>query len=658
LPTETGRVIGRKRIQLPNGGTVDVPVITQIKFLDVVDQGQESEFTVTNTAEANRDVRTASISGDGTAPDETGNSSSDTSQLQIERIDTWRVRDVVAQGQETFFAPDNRTFDSSAVPDFKTPYFITHEQTHVVKYINTPDDGNWIKSELIDKWKYRDVVDQAQETEFFLSNPPDNQDISGIRVDTDSDGNTTVAVDPTLPDISDSNSSIDPPWRLDPFQNVVDFTGGGLLFGGYNPLFGFRTGDGKTWTSVTPPISSPSNAIWVSAAFAGGTWIALAGGIGFRDLSIWRSTDGAKTWQGPYPMPQPPQTRPGYFSQVRGGTPSGSKIPTFVIGGCGSSNVSPGGTNAVAVSTDLGLTWSSATLSTVSAGTDPQVIAFVSFAKDAFFASTTGNNGADQSGNPVGDPLTYLFRSTDGFAWTNLGPIFPSFLPPNPEYPFGSTQQIGVCVSYSKGLDLFIFGANVAVSLFFPSYDDPYSRVAEQVATAISTDGISWSGQTKLESDYRTFILTAVGAGEDRFVIIAESWLPPFQAPYPWPPVPDSTTQWYAYGGPGQFYTVYVSTDGINWSKQFWDDPVQTLPPGPQIPQVPVSQLISYVGDGPAPAFINGTFVELAGFISASGPGVAFSGVKWSSDGLAWTIAAFPAPVGTDAFMANGPVAS
>jgi hypothetical protein len=222
LPTETGRVIARKRITLPSGATVDVPVIAQIKFLDVVDQGQESQFSVENSAQANRDTRSASVSGGGTAPNETG---ADSSGLQVERIDIWRVRDVVAQGQETFFAPDNKTFDSNAVPDFKTPYFITHEQTHVVKYINTPDDGHWIKSELIDKWKYRDVVDQAQETEFFLSNPPDNQSIDGITVGNDGTL-TTVAVDPNLPDISDSNNGVDPPWRLDPFQNIVDFQSG------------------------------------------------------------------------------------------------------------------------------------------------------------------------------------------------------------------------------------------------------------------------------------------------------------------------------------------------------------------------------------------------------------------------------------------------
>jgi hypothetical protein len=309
MPTETGRIIQRKRIALPGGGTVDVPVITQIKFLDVVDQGQESEFTVTNTGDAKRDVRTASLPGDDAVPDETGGSSNDTSQLQVERIDTWRVRDVVAQGQETFFAPDNKTFDPSAFPDFKTPYFTTHEKTHVVKYINTPDDGNWIESELIDKWKYRDLVDQAQETEFFLSNPPDNQNITGITVGTDSDGiTTTIAVDPSLPDISDSQNGVDPPWRLDPWQNLVKTSvSGSFLLGGAgnftvnssDAIVSYPSANETVWTNkvvVKPGANTPIRGL----AYGNGYWIALSttysyGGIR-QGTEFYKSTDNGKTW--------------------------------------------------------------------------------------------------------------------------------------------------------------------------------------------------------------------------------------------------------------------------------------------------------------------------------------------------------------------------
>jgi hypothetical protein len=220
LPTETGRIIKRKRVQLPSGGTVDIPVVTQITFLDVVNQGQESEFHIENSGAAHRDVHVAGVPGGGEATDESG---SDNSGLQVERVDVWRVLDVVDRGQESFIHLDNKTIKE---PPDAPPYFTTHEKTHIVKYINTPDDGNWIKSELIDRFKVLDTVDQAQESEYFLSNPPDNTGISGLTLDTDSDGNPTVAVDPSLPDISDSSNGVDPPWRTDPFQNIIDFSGG------------------------------------------------------------------------------------------------------------------------------------------------------------------------------------------------------------------------------------------------------------------------------------------------------------------------------------------------------------------------------------------------------------------------------------------------
>jgi hypothetical protein len=216
LAVETGRVIKRKHIQLPQGGSVDIPVITQITFLDVVDQGQESEFHLENGSAGKRDVRVASIPGHGGATDESGSGSG----LRVERIDTWRVLDVVERGQETDFHPDSKTVKQ---PPDAPPYFVTHEKTRVVKYINTPDDGNWIKSELIDKWKFGDVVDQGQETEYFLFNPPDNAGIKGLTLGSDSDGTPTIAVDPGLDAIGDA---VDPV-RTDPFQNIVDFSAAG-----------------------------------------------------------------------------------------------------------------------------------------------------------------------------------------------------------------------------------------------------------------------------------------------------------------------------------------------------------------------------------------------------------------------------------------------
>jgi hypothetical protein len=231
MPIETGRVVGRKRIQIPNGNTVDCAVIQQITFRDPVDRGQETQYTVDNSGNAKRGVHVANVPGNSQPTDENA-SGPDITQLQVERIDLWRVRDPVDRGQETFFTLDSKTVQE---PPDAPPYFTTHEKTHIVKYINTPDDGTWIESELIDKFKVRDPVDRGQETEYELQNPPDNQNIDGLTLGTDVDGIPTIAVDTSLPDLSDSGNGVDPPWRLDPFQNIVDVSGRIFFFAGIHP---------------------------------------------------------------------------------------------------------------------------------------------------------------------------------------------------------------------------------------------------------------------------------------------------------------------------------------------------------------------------------------------------------------------------------------
>jgi hypothetical protein len=248
MPIETQRVVKRKRIQLPSGSTVDVPVITQITFKDPTDHYWESTYTINNSGQAHRDVHVASIPGNGASTDESGGASQDTSQLQVERLEVWRTKDPTDHYWQSAWAFDNKTV---AEPPDAPPYFTTHEKTHIVKYINTPDDGNWIKSELIDKYKIKDPTDHYQESEFQLSNPPDNQDINGLTLDTDSDGNPTVAVDPNLPDITDSSNGLDPPWRLDPFQNIVDFSSTPPIFA---VEFSARVG--------APGTTPPSDGTW------------------------------------------------------------------------------------------------------------------------------------------------------------------------------------------------------------------------------------------------------------------------------------------------------------------------------------------------------------------------------------------------------------
>jgi hypothetical protein len=233
---ESARQIRRKRIKLPDGNTVDVPVISQISFIDANDRGWETQYTIDNTTDADRLVHVASIlpnsdghtdetGGGGTGGTDTGGS------LQVERIDGFKVSDAADRGQETQPSPDSKTVQQ---PPDAPPYFKTHAKTRIVKYIKRNDDDTedkniWIKSELIDAISFLDANDRGQEHQFTLFNPPDNQDIGGLRLGTDDDGETpTISVDPSIEEITTGvggSDDGDTPVRTDPFQNIVAISG-------------------------------------------------------------------------------------------------------------------------------------------------------------------------------------------------------------------------------------------------------------------------------------------------------------------------------------------------------------------------------------------------------------------------------------------------
>ncbi len=193
MPTEFSRTTARKRIAIGNS-FVDVPVITGISFVDSVDQYQESQHAVDNSAAGDRDVHVDTLHG-----------LDPTITLDVERIDTWRFIDPVDQYQETAVGFDNRTVGESP-----PPYFTTHLKTHIVRYKN-PDDRNvWVDSELIDEFSIVDPVQQYQEFVYELNNPATDDE---------------AQANPNDPNIADSGAGIDPPWRTDPFQNIVKISG-------------------------------------------------------------------------------------------------------------------------------------------------------------------------------------------------------------------------------------------------------------------------------------------------------------------------------------------------------------------------------------------------------------------------------------------------
>jgi hypothetical protein len=253
MPDEIARIVKRKRVTLPGGVTVDIPVITEISFLDRVSQAQESRSFLNNSASAHRTIRVAWIKGNGQGSIENASGDPPSDVLPVERIDVLRTLDTVSQSQEIDIYPDSKTVNQ---PPDAPPYFKSHQKTHVVRYLNTPDDGNWIDSELIDEWRFSDQVSQAQESFFFLTNPPDGS-VAGLTVGQDSSGKTTVQVDRSLDDIADTANGIDPPWRTDMFQNIVDFNGQPFPTYGVLPTASGSEDQSSSHFTNTPPTYNP-----------------------------------------------------------------------------------------------------------------------------------------------------------------------------------------------------------------------------------------------------------------------------------------------------------------------------------------------------------------------------------------------------------------
>ncbi len=204
MPTEVGRKTARKRVKLPGGGEVDVKVVTQISFIDQSDRFQETQYSVDNSSTGNRSVRVDTLG----------------SNLHVERIKTWYLFDPTDRAQES-----QVTFDNLTGHDSTPPHFSAHLKTHVVRYKNDPDDGNYIDSELIDSFAMFDAGDRAQETVYTLNQPQTDDE---------------AQADPGDPDISDpSGNEIDPPWRTDPFQNIIGFGQESNKFLTVNIYFGF-----------------------------------------------------------------------------------------------------------------------------------------------------------------------------------------------------------------------------------------------------------------------------------------------------------------------------------------------------------------------------------------------------------------------------------
>lgn len=217
---EYKRARGKKKIKLPGGDEMFIPALTGISFIDPRDRYQETQYSIDNSAAADRDVHVddvfpTAVDADGVPTSDPATQDRTGTPLKVERIDTWKVLDPRNRYQETA-----ATFDNKTGADDAPPHFSTHQKTHIYRYYKDPNlpnnDGTWIDSELIDELARQDPRSRYQEDVHYIDNPTNAQ----FR-----DGDLSGQVTEDDPDITigDSEGTEDNPVRIDPFQNIVNF---------------------------------------------------------------------------------------------------------------------------------------------------------------------------------------------------------------------------------------------------------------------------------------------------------------------------------------------------------------------------------------------------------------------------------------------------
>lgn len=179
----------------PGADHVKLKVLDKISFIDEKSQYQEYEFSFNNGPLAAR-VTFAEDAGD---------------ELSVERIEKLSVIDPKDFFQESLF---------SFLRYQEGVHLKTHKRKiYALKPDGTKDEGIWIEVERVDQISFVDPKTQHQEYIYQLKWPDlvdpewDYQNLTPVITEHD-------------------NTSINPPWRLDPFQNIVNSS-----FGAFDHLF-------------------------------------------------------------------------------------------------------------------------------------------------------------------------------------------------------------------------------------------------------------------------------------------------------------------------------------------------------------------------------------------------------------------------------------
>jgi hypothetical protein len=193
MAEEISRTRSVRRITAPGdtGTYVDLKIIDSITFKEQKVPYQEWVLGFKNNPDdAARTVRVVEVGED---------------KLRVERIDSMDTVEETGIRQEALWSFLNA--------DDPPVHLETHETTIYASdgNGNITDTGTWIKVQRVDSIEFTDVNDEVpgQEYVWKLDNPD--------KLDEDDDYKNL-----TQPVRTWDNSTINPPWRLDPFQTIVD----------------------------------------------------------------------------------------------------------------------------------------------------------------------------------------------------------------------------------------------------------------------------------------------------------------------------------------------------------------------------------------------------------------------------------------------------
>jgi hypothetical protein len=200
----------RKRIRSRFDDTifVDIPVNYDATFVTAADQYQEGHFYFNNSSTSSRKTRVQRVQSTTTGD-----------YIEVERIQSFFTKTAAEQYQETEWVMANADPPPVQPDGTDTP---SHEKKHVVRFFKDNDDSsqNWVDVELIDQLNATLPQDQYQEYHLFMKNADLGDVVNDPSVPYDV---TKGFCDPSL-DLAPTEEGFDPPYRIDPLQNIVNFS--------------------------------------------------------------------------------------------------------------------------------------------------------------------------------------------------------------------------------------------------------------------------------------------------------------------------------------------------------------------------------------------------------------------------------------------------